>query len=57
MPLVWIFILIDVVFWPRVSVAVAVRICAPGETEAVFHEVENIGPGPGIAGPIFAPSS
>ena len=48
---------VDVVFWPRVSVAVAVRICTPEEIEAVLQDVENIGPGPGIVGPIFVPSS
>ena len=53
----WMLTPADVVFWPRVSIAVAVRVCTPGETEAVFQEVENVGPGPASAGPRFVPSS
>ena len=42
---------------PRVSVAMAVRVCVPLEAEVVFHKVANVGPLPVTAAPRFAPSS
>ena len=47
----------EVVFCPRVSVAMAVRVCVPLEAEAVFQGIENVGPVPVIAEPRFDPSN
>ena len=32
---------LEVIFWPRISFAVAVRICVPLDAEAVSHDNEN----------------
>jgi hypothetical protein len=48
---------LDVVVCPRVSVAMAVRVCAPLEAEVVFHKVAKVGPVPVTVAPRFAPSS